>query len=263
MSDYAKNLQSIDKIVEIFLGLSMSFIASLYIKGYIDITYDQMRGIILNKITDSLSKSGITKPAQATLLGMNIRTYHDNLKRYTDNQRDTSHNIREMFSSLLVYIHSHKRGISRRELLEHFKAHDKVTEDRILTILEVLRHDQLVFETGGRGDNTIYVAPIVDLPIHDVNSIPAAFEDHMGALVETLMSVLQQTLFGQENNAKLCTVEFDVGSDSPISTEIQALYDDFEQKLREIWEQSESITSTKGKQTTKIYFGINQNTEYQ
>ncbi len=233
----------------------MQLIADFYVKYYIELTYEQIKDLIFVELTKTMTDMNITKRNQSQYLGMSLRTFYINVKRNNEKAKEITYDKRTLSTSILKYIHDN--GItSKRDLLVKFEADfDTEKEESINSVLDSLRYKELVFETGGRGKNKKYYAPIADLPMGDISSIPTAFEDHISTIFDTLKLTVENTLSNQENDTRIRTAKFDFEPGSPAIAELQKIINDFENELREFWEKAKEVNPKMPKETVQVYFG--------
>jgi hypothetical protein len=233
----------------------MSAVARLQTKGYTEITYEKLKEYLFIGLSDALKEQGMSREATATLMGQLPRTFFSNLDRYKKHQYSENTKPSHLYWDILLYVHQHPK-VTRREILDAFA--DSQTESQInlvLSTIKALRHEQRLFEGGGRGNNMVYYAPVADLPDNDPATIEPALKDHIKAVGETIVASCEKELFNRDNGSLLLTINFDVSPDGLMATELQDLVEEFISKLRLLWERTEADLSRERTKRITIYIG--------
>ena len=247
--------RSMDKLIGIILYEVMAAVARLQIKGYTEITYERLKEYLFIGLSDALKNEGMSRHNAAALMGQLPRTFFENLERYKRRQETEGSKVTQLYWDILLYVHQHRR-VTRREILDTFAdSLDEAQRSRVLSTIKALRREQLLLETGGRGDSAVYLAPVADLPDNDPVTIEPALKDHMKAVGETIVASCEKALFGRENGSLLLTINFDVPPDGPVAAEIQALVEEFIVNLRTLWERSEVDHARERVERLTLYVG--------
>lgn len=198
--------------------------------GYSTLTFEAIQAVLFRELTFAMRADGLSQKAIATLIGETIRTFYNKQKRAIVQARQSPDDTQQIRWRLLMYLAERRR--TRCEVLTEFA---DVDEEKVTALLEVLRNEKLVFETGGRGGDEEYFAPKAELPYGDPNTLEAALTAHISSVGKTLVATLHKVQSQTDNGAAGYTYTIEVPAESDLAQRARAIVDRFRDEAEKLW----------------------------
>ncbi|NUN16515.1 MAG: hypothetical protein HUU55_23055 [Myxococcales bacterium] len=225
-----KTQPNFDRFTRTALAQVMEVTARLMAMGYSTLTFESIQAVLFRELTFAMRADGLSQKAIATLIGETIRTFYNKQKRAIVQARQTPDDTQQIRWRMLMYLAERRR--TRYEVLTEFA---EVDEEKVTALLEVLRNERLVFETGGRGGDEEYFAPKAELPYGDPDTLEAALTAHISSVGKTLVATLQKVQSQTDNGAAGYTYSIEVPAGGDLAQRARAIVDRFRDESEKLW----------------------------